>query len=108
MSGSSNAGDLLGGGAGRWAVALCFVVGLVALVPIGLTALGFSAIMAIAGGLSGNPSTGAGGQMLTASSMVVQAPQIGVGPIEPAVSSAPGLVDGWASRGAVNHDAHVN
>ena len=65
MSGSSNAGDLLEGGAGRWAVALCVVVVLVALVPIGLTALGFSAIMAIAGGLSGNPSTGAGGQMLT-------------------------------------------
>ena len=108
MSGSSNAGDLLGGGAGRWAVALCFVVVLVALVPIGLTALGFSAIMAIAGGLSGNPSTGAGGQMLTALSLVAQAPQIGVGQIQQAVSSAPGLVDGWASRGAVNQYAQVN
>ena len=60
MSGSSNAGDLLGGGAGRWAVALCVVVGLVALVPIGLTAVGFSAILAVAGGLRGNPSTGEG------------------------------------------------
>jgi hypothetical protein len=44
-------------------VALCAVVVLAALVPIGLTALGFSAILALTGGLSGNRSTGEGGQI---------------------------------------------
>jgi hypothetical protein len=39
--------------------------------------------------------------------MVVQAPQIGAGPIQQMVSSAHGF-GGWASRGALNQYAQVN
>jgi hypothetical protein len=46
--------------------------------------------------------------MLTPSNMLAQAPQIGVGPIRPVVSSARGLVEGWASGGALNQYAQVN
>ncbi len=50
MTGSFNSGDLLGGGLGRLALAVCILAAVALLVPIGLASVGFGAILAVAGG----------------------------------------------------------
>ena len=47
--------DLLGGGLGRVALAICILAAVALLVPIGLASVGFGAILGVAGGL-GTPS----------------------------------------------------
>jgi len=48
MTGSFNSGDLLGGGLGRAALAVCILVAIALLVPIGLASVGFGAILGVA------------------------------------------------------------
>jgi hypothetical protein len=110
MSGSVNSGDVLGGDLGHWAVAVCVVVAVVLLVPIGLASVGFGAILAVIGG-PGTPSvTGNAGQVPINGTMPTTSLQSlpMVGTIQSVLPSARGLLAGWADRGPLNQYARTN
>ncbi|MDQ6672963.1 MAG: C40 family peptidase [Chloroflexota bacterium] len=62
MTGSVNSGDLLGGGLGRLALALCILSTIALLVPFGLASIGFGAILGVAGGLEAPSAENVSGQ----------------------------------------------
>jgi hypothetical protein len=110
MSGSVNSGDLLGGDLGRWAVALCVVVAVLLLVPIGLASVGFGAILEIVGGHGTPFPTGNAGQVQITGTMPATSlrPLPIVGSVQSVVPAARGLVAGWADRGPLNQYARTN
>jgi hypothetical protein len=62
MTGSVNSGDLLGGGLGRIALAVCIIAAVALMAPFGLATVGFGAILGMAGGLQAPSTEHLGGQ----------------------------------------------
>jgi len=113
MTGSFNSGDLLGGGLGRLALAVCILAAVALLVPIGLASVGFGAILALAGG-RGAPSANAPG-IIGQPRLDRTMPTTGLGPlpasvapIQPVGVAARGLMSGWSGRGPLNQYARSN
>src|SRR5437879_2325097 len=108
MSGSFNSGDLLGGDLGRWALAVCAVVAVLLLVPIGLVSVGFGAILGVAGGLRTPAVTGNAGQVPITGTMRTTSMQplpMGIEPIQSVVTTSHGLIAGWTGRSPLNQYA---
>jgi len=108
MTGSLNSGDLLGGGLGRAALAVCILAAVALLVPIGLASVGFTAILGVAGGLGAPSVAGTAGQ--SAGSQTI--PMTGLQPlpfggtqVQPVLTAGHGLIQGWADRGPLNQYA---
>ena len=116
MGGSFNSGDLLGGGIGRWALAVCVVAMVALLVPIGLASVGFGALLTMAGSGVGAPSGNASGLSGHAPSAIghsapttrLQAAPFALASIQTVVATSHGLIEGWADRGPLNQYARTN
>jgi cell wall-associated NlpC family hydrolase len=65
MMDSVNSGDLLGGGLGRIALAVCILAAVALMVPFGLVSVGFGAMLGVAGGLQAPPTEVVSGQAAT-------------------------------------------
>ena len=116
MGGSFNSGDLLGGGIGRWALAVCVVAMVALLVPIGLASVGFGALLTMAGSGVGAPSGNASGLSGHAPSAIghsapttrLQAAPFALASIQSVVATSHGLYAGWADRSPLNQYARTN
>ncbi|HEX9371737.1 MAG TPA: conjugal transfer protein TrbL family protein, partial [Roseiflexaceae bacterium] len=112
MTGPDTSGDLLGGGLGRVAVAICIFAGVVLLVPIGLASVGFGAILGVVGGV-GDPAAPAGpagrvGVDPTNSTTGLQPVPVFRSPLQEIPAASRGLIAGWADRGPLNQFARSN
>ncbi|MGI9149252.1 MAG: hypothetical protein ACR2IK_22345 [Chloroflexota bacterium] len=111
MSGSFNSGDLMGADLGRWVLAMCVVVAGLVLAPIGLASVGTGAVLGVAGGLGTPSAKGNTGQVPIEGTMPTTSLQplpTGGGPIQSVVTTAYGLVSGWAERGPLNQYLRSN
>jgi hypothetical protein len=103
--------DLLGGGLGRLALAVCILAAVALLVPIGLASVGFGAILGVAGG-RGTPSRAATiGQLPVGQTMPtagLQSVPVAITPIQSVVAAGQGLIARWADRGPLNQFARSN
>jgi len=112
MTGPDTPGDVLGGGLGRVAVAICILVAVVLLVPIGLASVAFGAILGVVGGV-GDPAAPAGpagrlGVRPTISTTGLQPIPVARSPLQGIPAAARGLIAGWADRGPLNQFARSN
>jgi len=112
MTGPDTPGDVLGGGLGRVAVAICILVAVVLLVPIGLASVAFGAILGVVGGV-GDPAAPAGpagrlGVRPTISTTGLQPIPVARSPLQGIPAAARGLIAGWADRGPLNQYARSN
>ncbi len=110
MTGSFNSGDLLGGGLGRLALAVCILVAVALLVPFGLAAVGLGAILSAAGGLLAPSDAGAGQLPVnqTIPTTGLQPLPVGGAQLQGVVTAGRGLIAGWADRGPRNQYARSN
>ena len=75
MTGSFNAGDLLGGGPGRFVLAVSMLAAVALLAPVALASIGFGAILSAAGDLGGPSVVVSAGQRSAQATIPVAAPQ---------------------------------
>jgi hypothetical protein len=101
---------------GRWAVAACVLAAVLLLVPVGLATVGIGAILAVAGGASTRSASGPRPDGVVGQKRTDQAPSVAgqqadlaaVGPLQPVVAAAHGLLAGWSARGPLNQYAQAN
>ena len=111
MTGSFNSGDLMGGGLGRVALAICILAAVALLVPIGLASIGFGAILGVAGNLGAPSAAGTAGQAAVSQANPMtglQSVPVAIAPIQSAAVAARGLITGWADRSPLNQYARSN
>ena len=111
MTGSSNSGDMLDGGLGRVALAICILAAVALLVPIGLASVGFGAILGVAGGLGAPSAAGTAGPPAVSQAIPMtglQSVPVAIAPNQSAVGAARGLIAGWSDRGPLNQFARSN
>src|SRR5438445_11099742 len=115
MGGSFNSGDLLGGGIGRWALAVCVVAMVALLVPIGLASVAFGALLTMAGSGVGAPSGNASGLSGHAPSAIghsapttrLQTATFALAPIQSVDPTSPAPMYGCVGRGPATQRART-
>jgi hypothetical protein len=108
MTGSFNSGDLLGGGVGRLALAVCILAAAVLLLPFGLASVGFGAILSVAGSLGAPSAAQPAGRLTVSQTIPTTGWPVAIAPIQSVVATAHGLIHGWADRGPLNQYARSN
>src|SRR5947207_1405815 len=109
-----DSGDVLGMGLGRLALAICLLLVVMLLAPVGLTWVGFGAILGAIEGVAGAPVQNSTSAAPVSVRQLAndQVETISASPTPPAdtvletvASAVHGLIAGWADRGPLNQYA---